>query len=1122
MSLDRQQVLDRLEEANGGPRDLSGLDLSGADLSRMDLRGVNLSRADLSSADLRWAILEGADLHSTILRRADVRWAVMRGANLRQADLGRANLGWADVSGADLSGADLDGASLENVDLSASVMERPAYLGGAAARPMRGSAAPRSMAVPAAAAVGGGGVLARPMPAPWARPAWLPEGLALPQVTPAQVALVVFGTLAVVHLWGWLYRRAYYVDGFQLKAPGIVDLGQWSNLASGLGDVVLLTLKTLLAAPLVLLAIALVLGAVLAPVVLLWFFGERVLGDVVRPQMRPVVVGGLFVAYTVLFVLFIIPGLIQIWDWIGANGMPGDAGLRMVFSLFQIGGVITKLGLLATLAACAVPLWAAWRWLSHWIVGYEPPLEWRLRYPALNSTIAGAREAWIFHRSEPLAADERRRALLTLGGIVLALATLLTGAGRVQALGDMCDGGDLPRLQLYFGEVPASIQPGTLCQRLVAETDDTYFVFFPSQTRERTPGDLASREANLRAIEKTDDIQARRVSGDSDWCPSCGNPNGEEVFIVYPNQVQARGRVTENAGNLVLMDVEEGQLGTLRLSDTTQITLDGGPAGAADIVPGASLVAFGAAAADDPNILEAREVNILPATSPGAPDLPPATLDVALGDPRNPVFSGGGWTAGNTVEVRLVKPAPGAEPAANTAGIPLLPSVTVGPDGTFSAPVVYREGMPTGADYTVIAVDARTGQVARSASGWLQVPPPTLTPPPTAPPPRPTEETTATPEGGSGDETATPEASETSESDSTPTNTAFPTRPFPGGFAPTDCDPDEHEFDGARGFQKEIYVNFGDPNPQKHNFCPRGDIDLAFFRVKRSRWYRVSTTNLAPGVDTVMAVGDLDNSTPCQPGGCWNDDRGALTYESQIVFQAVEDDTAIITVDNRGTNYGTEATYELSVVEFSPEATPTVSPVASPTPTPTDTATPTPLPLRDPYEPNDTCNTATDSPRLAPGPVETHAIFATLLTNSDEDWFETVALMPGQYILRMRPPAGQDYDMDLRYNDDVRSRRRCPTSGYVGHYRPEGVEEVIAFEVQASQTAGQSFVVRVYPRPYSRSFDPHNTYRLWLHYAGSPPPPPPPTPTITPTPSATPTVTPTPTITPPAVRPPLP
>jgi hypothetical protein len=1093
MALDRQEIIDRLAESEGGQRDLSGLDLSGADLSRMDLRGVNLSRADLSAADLRWAVLEGADLHSTILRRADIRWAVMRGANLRQADLGRANLGWADVSGADLSGADMDGTNVENVDLSASIMERPAYFGGPAARASRGGGMlPAVAGVGAVAVTRTGGVAL-------ARPSWVPEGITLPRVTALGVVAVMLGTLALLQVWGWLYRRAYYIDAFKLDGAGIVTFTQIANLWSGLLDVVLLTLKALLTAPLVLIALALLIALLLAPVVLLWFFGERVLADIVRPQMRPVVIGGLFVAFMVIFLLFIIPGLAQIWRWVTANGLPGDEGLQTIFTLFQIGGWITRIGLVLTLALCAVPLWVAWRWFCHWLSTYELPLEWRLRYPALNSAVTNARSARLFERNAPLTDIERRRALGSAAAIVLLLATLLTGAGAVRAYGDMCDGGDLQRLQLYFGEPPANVQTGKLCQRQVAETDDSYYVFFPSQTEETVPGDISSRVPNLSEITKNDEIQPLLVSGSSDYCPTCGGtPNGEEVVVVYPNEQTARGRVTSISGNLALLDVTADQLGTVRVSEATVVTVNGAPATAASIVPGVIIIAHGMVAPDDPRVLDARLVNVLPAGVDGATPAPPAEFNVNMNDPRNLIFNGSQWVPASNVEVRLIRLVPGQTATADTPGVPLT-TITVGPDGTFSSPQAYREGMPTGPDYATLAVDAASGQVAQGP--WLSLPPPTLTPVPTIPS-QPTSEATLTPEGGA----ATPEGGEatptpTGESGEA-TNTAFPTMLLPGGAGgAADCEKDPFEYDNTRGFQKEIYVSITEPDPQEHNFCPRGDIDLIFFQVKQGKWYKVTTSGLANGVDTVMAVGDLSNSTPCFPAGCWNDDAGALTLASEITFQAVSDATALITVDNRGTNYSTEATYQLSVVNFQPEPTPTVTMVPTATSTPTRTATATRLPARDPYEANDTCRTATESPLLMVTIDEPKYATLATLTQTDEDWYVTVTLEPGNYKLKMIPPEGQDYDMDLRLNDNTASTRRCPF--FLSDYQDGDNYEEIRWAV----TQPTSYIVKVYPRPGSRSGDPSEFYSIQLTSYGPTPPP-----TLTPVPPPTPM---TPTATPP-------
>ena len=134
-----------------------------------------------------------------------------------------------------------------------------------------------------------------------------------------------------------------------------------------------------------------------------------------------------------------------------------------------------------------------------------------------------------------------------------------------------------------------------------------------------------------------------------------------------------------------------------------------------------------------------------------------------------------------------------------------------------------------------------------------------------------------------------------------------------GGVGVSCEDPDEFEPDDSRGRQSEILVGLGEASLQSHNFCSSFDIDLAWFPVKGGRWYKVFTSELAAGVDTVMAVGDLHPETYCEPfdstWGCWSDDKGSLTFESEVVFLAREDGRAMITVDNRGSAWGSAATY---------------------------------------------------------------------------------------------------------------------------------------------------------------------------------------------------------------------
>jgi len=1071
MSLDREEILSRLEEGNGA-RSLAGLDLAGADLSRLDLRGVDLSRADLSAADLRWAILEGADLSASVLRRADARWAILRGANLRQADLGRANLGWADIAGADLTGAEMDGTSLENVNLENTL------LGDRRARRPR-----------VAAATAGGAI---------ALPAGLGRAMPLPQVGPMAIAAATLAALGLVWLWGWLFRGAYF-DAFDLADAGIVALDQTANLFVGFLEVVGLTLKVLLTTPLVLVAATFVVAVVLSVPLGLSRLAERVLADIERPEIRPVVMGGLFVAFFVVFFLFL-PTLQAALGGLVAQALPGDRGLAAVATLFQIGGWLTKLGFLVVLAASVVAAWTFWRWLSHWLVTTDFPTAWRLRYPALNEYLISARESRLFGRHEPLTEQERRRGLGALAGGVLLLATLLTGVGRVYAYLDMCDGGDLPRVQLYTNRAPDPAEvpdDELLCERLLAKTDDDYFVFFPSETTQREADDLTTRRAQVQAIPQGEVVDEQRAVGEANDCATCeGGPTGAEAYLLDPDEIVVEGTILQKTADVLMLDVEAGTAATVNLLPTTALMEAGQPTTPDTLQPGRRVRAYGTLALDGP-ALDARLVVLLPQDETTALPTPELTVDAR--QPEAILVSGASWQPGHELQIGIARPGSVVPDWA-------LATVTVLPDGTFSAPIAFRTGMPTGPGYQLVAYDPETRQ--SQAQPWLEAPPPTATPPPT-PRPRPTigEETPVTPEAAEATPTPAGEA----------TNTPFPGFPGPGGGAGS-CDPDEFEFDSGRGFQKEIFVGFGESTAaQTHNFCPRGDIDLMFFRVKAGRWYRVRTSDLAAGVDTVMAVGDLSPDTPCQPGGCWNDDRAALTYESEIVFQALEDDTALVTVDNRGSNFGTEATYQVSVVEFQPEPTPTPTLEATPTRTTTPTATPLPPPKKDPFEPNDRCTSAYKY--IGPG-----TYLATIDRAADEDWYRTSDLVPGDYRLAMKPPKGKDYDLYL-YLDSTVGRTDCATVVDFSINQGDELEE-ITFGVREAR----SFIIRVFPA-YSTEFDPYNYYELSLLPIGpsatptstpiptstpvppSPPPPPTPTPTqtvvilIPPTPSTTPTDT---------------
>jgi Tfp pilus assembly protein PilN len=159
--------------------------------------------------------------------------------------------------------------------------------------------------------------------------------------------------------------------------------------------------------------------------------------------------------------------------------------------------------------------------------------------------------------------------------------------------------------------------------------------------------------------------------------------------------------------------------------------------------------------------------------------------------------------------------------------------------------------------------------------------------------------------------------------------------------------------------------------PQAHTFWPDGDIDRVKLLAKAGRYYRISTSKLAPGVDTVVVV---------SVGGRYyqGDDRKPGDLSTEVVFCAdgSQDTEALIEVTNRG-EYGPDKGYQLSVDEVIP--TPTMVPTMMPThalptathipPTvfvPTATHAPTALPSQTPLPTVTTMPTATPTLTLAP------------------------------------------------------------------------------------------------------------------------------------------------------------
>ena len=178
----------------------------------------------------------------------------------------------------------------------------------------------------------------------------------------------------------------------------------------------------------------------------------------------------------------------------------------------------------------------------------------------------------------------------------------------------------------------------------------------------------------------------------------------------------------------------------------------------------------------------------------------------------------------------------------------------------------------------------------------------------------------------------------------TPTATITPTVTP----TPTPKASDEYEVDDFE--PKIIFLG----HSQSHNFYPVYDVDKVEFLAKAGRYYRVFTSDLAPGVDTFLSI-SVGGTTYT------NDDREPGDLNSEVVFQvgAGHDADVIVKITNRG-QYAPDKWYQIAVEETIPTPTPvpTDTPVPTPTPIPTSTAipadTPIPTPCTDEFEVDDT------------------------------------------------------------------------------------------------------------------------------------------------------------------------
>lgn len=168
--------------------------------------------------------------------------------------------------------------------------------------------------------------------------------------------------------------------------------------------------------------------------------------------------------------------------------------------------------------------------------------------------------------------------------------------------------------------------------------------------------------------------------------------------------------------------------------------------------------------------------------------------------------------------------------------------------------------------------------------------------------------------------TPTPSASPSPEATATPTP-----RPSP---SPTEDLRDTYEPDA----EQPPTIFFGES--QTRNFYPAGDVDYGRFLAKAGRYYRITTSDLAFGVDTVLSVTVGSNVYV-------NDDRQRTDLSSEVIVRGLgsRDVEAQIVVRNRG-QYGADRTYTLFLEEVLPTPTPTPTSTAQPTVTPTPTPTP--------------------------------------------------------------------------------------------------------------------------------------------------------------------------------------
>ncbi|MBP7686861.1 MAG: PilN domain-containing protein [Thermoflexales bacterium] len=315
------------------------------------------------------------------------------------------------------------------------------------------------------------------------------------------------------------------------------------------------------------------------------------------------------------------------------------------------------------------------------------------------------------------------------------------------------------------------------------------------------------------------------------------------------------------------------------------------------------------------------------------------------------------------------------------------------------------------------------------------------------------------------------------------------TTPLSGTVEPRD----EYEPDNTDVLARPISIG----SPQLHNFYPGLDVDTETFLAKSGRYYRITTSDLTPGVDTFISISVGDRVYI-------NDDAKPGTLASELSFQNTQVDViAIIRTTNRG-QYGIDKRYQLSVEEVVPTLTPTPGPAATtaaatlvPTstvaPTATSAPTATPVPdLRDAYESDETL----------PKPI---AIAQSQLHNfyPEGDFDQVQFLVKSGRFYRL-------YTTDLAMGVDTFMTIGVGTSIYTNDDAKPGM---LASDLTFSVTGGD--VIATARITNRGQFGPDKQYQLVLEeFVPTPTPVTTSTPvpfTPTPTPSATPSPTPSPT-----------